>query len=54
MGQSRCGVAQLAGGSALLTGGVGMNVIRRRFARSHSLLFQPTTESICGHDQTPA
>jgi hypothetical protein len=52
MRQSRSRVAKLAGRSARLAGGVSTDVIFSRFDQTHSLLFQPSTESIGGHNQS--
>ena len=50
MRQSLGRVAELAGGIARLASGVGTKIIRRRFGQPYSLLLQPATERICGHD----
>src|SRR6516164_961588 len=54
MRQSGGCIGKVAGGSALLAGGVSTDVICRRFRQTHSLLLQPATKSVRGPEQSPA
>src|SRR5215472_6405487 len=52
MRQSRSRAAKLAGRSARLGGDISTDVLCCCFGKTHSLLLQPATESIGGHNQS--